>query len=333
MVSLCPASLGRAALAPFLFLLIVSISAAEDANITRYLYLEASASCPGNVLLMNASGSDGLPAEDIELRLVLYSPYQGLRALQHTDENGLASVELTKNGSYRIYMSTDEYNHEKYVEFEYPLMCPPPPPKQMDIAIEPDCADMRLKISVTSNETGAPLEGVFILAENWSSFTGQSGEVLLPFEEGYVYIMAERANFTPQEFYYLTSCAPPPECIVHSDCEPDEYCSGGGCMALSGDCGYAENHTWFVYQCCTDSDCGNGSLQCLNNTCIMKAVPPEPPEGNASNVSETQNQTASVANESGAQENNGSGACAGAMILTACLLTFFNKNGLGGHPG
>jgi len=296
-------------------------NASQEASITRFLYLNASASCPGNVLLMNATASDGLPAYDVELRLVLYLPYQGLRALQHTDENGLASVELTKNGSYRIYIGTDRYEHEKYVEFEYPLMCPPPPPKQMNVAIAPDCEDMRLRILAASNETGAPLDGVFILAENWSSFTGQSGEVLVPFEKGYVFIRAERANYTPREFYFDARCLPPPECLSDGDCDALELCEGGNCTNVTGECGYPDNHTWVAYACCEDADCGNGSMICTNNSCVEIPLPLASLPSNITSLANLTNQTNATGNESGADgEEMTAGACAGALILAAGML-------------
>ena len=314
----------------FLLLLYALLSsttavAVDDANITRFLSLDLTASCPGNILLMNATASDGLPAPDVELRLVLYLPYQGLRALQHTDKDGLASVELTKNGSYRVYMNTDLYEHEKYLEFDYPLMCPPPPPKQMDVSVEPDCGDMRLSITSRANATGAPLEGVFILAGNWSSFSGKSGLVSVPFEKDFIFIRAERANYTSQEFYFDARCLPPPECLIDSDCDGFEFCgAGGNCENVTGVCGHPENHTWVAYWCCEDSDCGNESMLCENSTCMMKPLPPEPPIQNltnATNQTNAANLTNATGNESGGTEGETpAGACATAFILASCVI-------------
>jgi hypothetical protein len=263
---------------------------AQDANITRYLYVTTSTSCPGNNLTMNATASDGLPAAGVELRLVLYLPYQGLRALQHTDASGLASVELTKNGSYRLYINTDKYDHPQYVEFEYPELCPPPPPGKMDISVVPDCDAGLLRISATGN--GTPLEGVFIRTDKWSSLSGADGSVSFPLDEGDVPISANKTNYTGVSFYYTVSCAPPPECVDDSACREDQYCSGGSCIDLAGDCGFASNHTWFAYRCCEDADCGNLST-CENNACVPKPPPPQnktgminatgPPPSNDSN--------------------------------------------------
>ncbi len=306
---------------------------AAEANITRYLSLSLTSSCPGNMLLMNTTASDGLPAPDVELRLVLYLPYQGLRAIQHTDKDGLASVELTKNGSYRVYMNTGLYEHEKYVEFDYPRMCPPPPPKQMDVSVEPDCDAMRLSITARANATGSPLEGVFILAGNWSSFTGKSGLVSIPFEKDFIFIRAERANYTGREFYFDARCLPPPECVSSSDCDGFEFCGpSGDCENVTGVCGYPENHTWVAYGCCEDADCGNENMFCANNTCEIKPLPPEPPilnPANEINQTNATNLTNATGNESGGTgEEAQSGTCAGMILLSAFTILCIMRSGL-----
>ncbi|MFZ5500397.1 MAG: hypothetical protein ACOY58_00575, partial [Candidatus Micrarchaeota archaeon] len=74
------------------------------ANTTYRLDLTAEASCPGDVITVETMASNGMPAPDVELRLVLYEPYQGLRALKHTNASGQTFFELTRNGTYRIYV-------------------------------------------------------------------------------------------------------------------------------------------------------------------------------------------------------------------------------------
>jgi hypothetical protein len=278
----------RNLLAPLLLFAIIQTASAHEANITRYLHVSASASCPGDVLLMNATGSDGLPAPDVELRLVLYYPYLGLRALQHTNQSGLAAVQLTKNGTYRIYISTDAYDHPKYVTFDYPAICPPPPPKAMDISVEPDCDAGMLRILAHSN--GTPLESVFISAGNWSSLTGASGWASFPLEEGSVYIRAEKSNYSTREFFAEVSCAPPPECEADADCPDDAYCSGGNCLNVTGECGHPANHSWVSYECCSDAECSSESL-CANNTCIARPAPPPAPPASNATASESANET------------------------------------------
>jgi hypothetical protein len=257
-------------------LLVASLAfAQEEPEITRYLNLTAEDSCPGNLLDVKAIASDGSPAFDVELRLVLVVPYQGLRALQHTDVNGSAKFELTKSGSYRIYINTDDYNHPKYVEFEYPSLCPPPPPKPLDISVEADCAAGTMIISAESE--GSPADGVFVRTQSWSSVTGKDGAVLLPLEKGDVLISANKSNHSFVQFYYTISCEPPPipECETHDDCEGNEYCGDGECILVTGECGFAENHSWYQYPCCNDSDCDAG-LACVSNFCEQKQLPPTP---------------------------------------------------------
>jgi hypothetical protein len=193
----------------------------------------------------------------------------------------------------------------------------------MNVSIEPDCEAMRLSIATKANETGAPLEGVFILAGDWSSFSGKSGMVSVPFEKGYVFIRAERANYTSQEFYFDASCLPPPECLTDSDCGALEFCLGGNCTNVTGECGYPKNHTWVAYGCCADADCGNESQICANSTCVGKPLPPEPPVQNmtnATNATSMANQSNATGNESsGEGETVPAGGCASAILLAACI--------------
>ncbi|MEW6722876.1 MAG: hypothetical protein AB1324_06450 [Candidatus Micrarchaeota archaeon] len=279
----------------FLVIALILLSLAfaqEDPEIKRAINLTAEASCPDDSLEVTLTSSDGKPVPDIELRLVLYVPYQGLRALQHTDEQGKAWFELSKNGSYRIYISTEDYEHPRFVEFEYPVLCPPPPPKEFIVTATPVCADSL--ISVTATHGGEPLEGVSVRTEKWSSLTSANGTAVFPLEEGDIYIIAEKTGFSKKEFWAEISCAPPPECNENEDCESDEYCKAGACEKIPVECGYAENHTLFMYECCSDDACGIGSA-CKNNTCIKIPKPPEPPQNASEN--ESQNETGAPPSE------------------------------------
>lgn len=177
---------------------------AAEANITYHLNLEMESSCPGNILNVEAIASNGEPAPDVELRLVLYSPYQGLRALKHTDVNGQTFFELTKNGTYRIYINTDAYDHEQYEEFYYPEMCPAPPPRQMNISVEADCDSRILKINVT--DAGIPLENVFVHSLHWSSMSGSIGIAALPLEQDDYFVIAEKDGYNPQTIFLEDVC-------------------------------------------------------------------------------------------------------------------------------
>lgn len=293
----------------FLVLLVILLPLAFADNetvIKRSLTLTTSASCPGDILLMNATASDGKPASGVELRLVLYEPFQGLRALQHTDGDGLASVQLTKNGTYRVYINTEDYNAPQYVTFKYPKLCPPPPPQDYEISAEADCRNNQTIIRASAN--GTPLSNVTVQSEKWSSVTPESGKVTFPLEEGYLFLTSSRPGYSTKQFYVFVTCEPEPECEDDLSCAENQYCSGGSCLNLTGDCGFTANHTWFVYECCSDSACGAG-FGCRNNSCVAKPVPPAP------NITEN-----GTKNETGEPEKPEPGACPSVAALGLLLL-------------
>ncbi len=187
-----------------LFLLSVPFAFAAEANITYHLGLEMASSCPGNMLNVNATASNGVPAPDVELRLVLYSPYQGLRALKHTDANGQTFFELTKNGTYRVYINTDAYDHEQYEEFDYPHSCPPPAPKQMNVSLGADCENRMVLMNVT--EGGMPLGDVFVHSLHWSSMSGSTGTIALPLEQDDYFLVFEKSGYNSQTIFLDDAC-------------------------------------------------------------------------------------------------------------------------------
>ncbi len=255
-------------------ILLLSFSFAQ--NVTYFLNISEGVLCPGDRLIMEAIASNGQSIPGIELRLVLHSPYQGLRAVQTTDSKGQASAVLTKPGEYRIYINTEDYNHPQFVTFNYPELCPPPPAKSFNLSVVPDCNNSLLII--TANDSGIPLEDVFIRTLNWSSFSGPTGSVAFPLLEGYRYIQADKNGYTGHAFWKNISCKPPeppkppPECLANSSCASNQYCSNETCTNLTGDCGYSENHSWVDYECCEDNDCGYRMI-CTNKSCIIKPAP------------------------------------------------------------
>lgn len=187
-----------------LLLIISSLSMA--ANTTYRLDLTMETSCPGDVMTVDAIASNGQPAVDVELRLVLYEPYQGLRALKHTSSSGQTFFELTRNGSYRVYVNTEEYNHEKYYPYEYPELCPPPPPKHMVVAGEINCDSRIMKINVSDND--GPVENVFVNSLYWSSMTGKAGTISLPFEEDDYFLSFSRTGYNDGTVLFENPCYP-----------------------------------------------------------------------------------------------------------------------------
>jgi hypothetical protein len=188
-----------------LFLLIL-LSSSYFASSNGTLNLSISTSCPDDVLHMNLSSSDGANANlsGVELRLVLYEPYNGFRGLTHPDANGSASLELSRTGDYRIYFNTLVYDHPEFVPFNYPNMCPPAPPKHMDMSVLADCDNSLLLIDTSSSD---PLGGVFIQGDSWSSMTGADGKAFLPFDgSDFVFLTAQKKGYTTDSGWFATGC-------------------------------------------------------------------------------------------------------------------------------
>ena len=256
-----------------LFLLLISVSfAQEEPVITRYLYLEAEKFCPDDNFVITATSSSGSPAPGVELRIVLYEPYQGLRALETTDANGQTETRITKTGHYRIYIRTDEYNHPGYLEFDYPELCPPPPPEQYDVAIDYDCENNLTTVTVTKE--AEPLEGVEVSTDIWSSTTSQKGIVVFPMKQGNIRFYTEFPGYLPVNLTETIDCTPP-ECLQDLNCSFNQICRNESCVNITGECGYPENHSWISYDCCEDEECGFRMI-CQNHSCIIRPEPPKP---------------------------------------------------------
>jgi hypothetical protein len=81
-----------------------------------------------------------------------------------------------------------------------------------------------------------------------------------------------------------TVTPPEPQCTSDSNCLPNQACSGGVCVLVErGTCGRIENHKWVPYECCSQSECGQG-LGCMENRCVQsgttnQSTPGETPQG------------------------------------------------------
>jgi len=257
-------------------LILFAISNAQlNLTVTRALNLEMNTTCPGDILHVYAIASDDTPVPDAELRLVLYEPYLGLRALQHTDQTGYAKFELKATGYYQIYvrLENDTYNHPNYFDFNYTAMCPPPPPKKLSVDISKSCASRILILNISSGS--GPESGVLVTSPQWSSLSGTDGMAVIPFQEGYVLLNLEKAGFTTVNISERILCS---GCLKDFDCADDERCdnSSSSCVPVNatGPCGFFYDHAWYPYQCCVDADCGN-AYSCLNNSCVAKAPIPQ----------------------------------------------------------
>ncbi|MBU0532101.1 hypothetical protein KKB44_01265 [Candidatus Micrarchaeota archaeon] len=66
------------------------------------------------------------------------------------------------------------------------------------------------------------------------------------------------------------------ECYSDNDCDDTDYCdilegeAGGNCLPVTGDCGYAQNHTWVQYECGVDPECVlcPEGLVCVEHQCV-----------------------------------------------------------------
>ena len=77
-------------------------------------------------------------------------------------------------------------------------------------------------------------------------------------------------NVTGECGYAANHTWVPYGCCADTACEDFEFCSEEhNCTGVTGECGYAANHTWVPYECCADSDCGHSEF-CANNTCTAK---------------------------------------------------------------
>jgi hypothetical protein len=184
--------------------LLALLSVSSSAWAMGTLNLSFSTSCPDDLLQMDLSSSDGTVPSGIELRLVLYEPYNGLRGIAHTDENGSASIGLARTGEYRIYLYNTTYDHPDYIEFNYTRMCPAPPPKSMNLSISADCENGLVLVNASS---GLPVGDVFILGDEWSSMTGPAGTTVLPFDgSDYVFLIAQKKGYMTESGWYGTGC-------------------------------------------------------------------------------------------------------------------------------
>jgi hypothetical protein len=107
-----------------------------------------------------------------------------------------------------------------------------------------------------------------------------------------------------------------PGCTEDNDCLGTERCDtdSGECLAITGTCGYAENHEWVGYECCEDDDC-NITERCLEHLCIEDKKP----------VNESPIIVEEIPPEEQPKTEESKGCLLSALILTAILLSAFLK--------
>lgn len=77
------------------------------------------------------------------------------------------------------------------------------------------------------------------------------------------------ANDCPSEYKCVDMvCLAGNACSSDGECKNIEYCKNGFCEEITGTCGYAFNHRWIKYECCSDTECIEGKI-CKDNVCIQ----------------------------------------------------------------
>ncbi len=180
----------------------------------------------------------------------------------------------------------------------------------LSVGIMLDCDSKAATVTVRSNDTGLPVSGaktyMFYTDYGYNALpnpgtTDSQGVAVMPVPGNIHYLTAlfilrtdaqgfrtEEVEYTyekcfaqpPQNQSNASQPSPPPkpECSAPSDCADFQYCDASGkCQALSGNCGFASNHTWVPYECGTLPGCPQctSGLSCVDNKCKANPAPPD----------------------------------------------------------
>lgn len=63
-----------------------------------------------------------------------------------------------------------------------------------------------------------------------------------------------------------------PECLSNEECGGSFTCEDRECVLITGECGYARDHEWHEYVCCSDGDCVDG-YECISHSCGEMIIP------------------------------------------------------------
>ncbi|MBI5159227.1 right-handed parallel beta-helix repeat-containing protein [Candidatus Micrarchaeota archaeon] len=78
-------------------------------------------------------------------------------------------------------------------------------------------------------------------------------------------LASEEVSCAQGKSCYNGACSTTVSCTSSSDCAGNQACEGGACAELSGSCGYAQNHAWHNYECCSNAACPQGKACELNS--------------------------------------------------------------------
>ncbi len=93
--------------------------------------------CPENLLQIVIKSKDSKPVSDVEIRLILYEPYQGLKQQKVTDQDGKAVFNMSKelDGKYQLQFEKTGYLKPDDVFFDFVHCKVETPPPVLDLMI------------------------------------------------------------------------------------------------------------------------------------------------------------------------------------------------------
>ncbi len=122
---------------------------------------------------------------------------------------------------------------------------------------------------VTVESGGHPLAGAEVKVKGKSiGNTNSKGQIAF---EGCdmvdAIVLAKKGGYIPDNVHVDTvACSQCAQCTSDAECPTDSECTGGKCVQISCECGKIENHACTQYECCSDSQCGQGET-CANHAC------------------------------------------------------------------
>ncbi len=147
-----------------------------------------------------------------------------------------------------------------------------------------DCTTKTLTVTVSTKVNGGTIKLVDKTIPFQSTVTSKvsNGKATFTISESGTYKIIEGSlpsgySLTAKEIVIdLTACEsgeePIVECITNSDCSSTKECISNDCVAVTGTCGYASNHAWVSYECCSNTDCTEEGFECLAHECKEEQV-------------------------------------------------------------
>lgn len=206
--------------------------------------------CPGDRILVRVADNENNSVGADQL-VVLTAP-DGRWYAEDTNKNGEVSFTLQREGSYTV-KSQGRYCGE--YEFTY-SMC------QIGCQSNSSCGDGEY-CDVSSGEC----KSVNCPCGEISNHTCHPYACCADTDCGQGYVCANH------ECKLKTI---EPQCRVDADCKDEEYCRNGNCTLVEvGECGYAANHRWYGYECCSNADCKPNQI-CENHACLLCRILTDP---------------------------------------------------------